>query len=186
MPAPDLARMRELAVADPSAAVVELATARGEREATPAHLYLHAQLLADAGRPDEALTLIDEAEFGFCEVGLDLDAARCDAGRSNVLEDLGRQPEADAPGRAARVGALLELTADLDNERWPVQAALVHLQLADVLAERPGEAERHLRRALALAGTTGVPHLGARRPAPGGVPAAPRPRHGSGRRPRRT
>lgn len=65
----------------------------------------------------------------------------------------------DAPGRRARIETLVEVMTDLDDERWPVQACYVHLNVAELVADEPATAERHLRTAVGLAERSAVPHL---------------------------
>jgi tetratricopeptide (TPR) repeat protein len=111
---PDLSELTSLASRDPDGALVELERARQEGDVTPSHLYFHAQMLSRAGRHEQALTLIDAAAVAFRVGGDELGAARCDAGRSNVLEDLGRHTEAvDA---ARRWLAWLEAVPDAPDE----------------------------------------------------------------------
>jgi tetratricopeptide (TPR) repeat protein len=92
--APDIDEVLALASRDSDGALIVLEEARQAGTATPNHLYVHAQLLSRVGRHEEALALIDAAVAAFRDVGDELGAARCDAGRSNVLEDLGRHVEA--------------------------------------------------------------------------------------------
>lgn len=94
MAASDLNDVMALASRDPGGALVVLEEAGRAGTATPNHLYFHAQLLSRQGRHEEALELIDVAVTDFRRAGDELGAARCDAGRSNVLEDLGRHVEA--------------------------------------------------------------------------------------------
>jgi tetratricopeptide (TPR) repeat protein len=95
-----------LAHSDPAAAgrlldVTESAAAdSGAADVVASILYARARLVLEEGRPDRALSYIDEAESRYSALGLTLPAMRTRLGRMHVLDDLGRHREAADLGRA--------------------------------------------------------------------------------------
>lgn len=90
----DLDELRASAADHPDAVRMHLVETRRSRPLTAGEAYLLAQLETDLGSCEEALALIEEAQAGFAASGDEAAAGRCDAGRSVVLENLGRHEEA--------------------------------------------------------------------------------------------
>jgi len=80
--------------------VPTLARAAQAPAAVPAATYLRARMAVQAGEPDIALELIDEARAAYERLGLRQEALRTALGRMHVLDDLGRHTEAVEVGRA--------------------------------------------------------------------------------------